>query len=60
MKSTYCVIFCNTSHEAARKFNSLNENRYSEPLWEDLAKRLEVPQLKNRWDVPLFERRETE
>lgn len=32
VKSTYCVIFCNTSLEAARKFNALNENRYSEPL----------------------------
>jgi len=32
MRSTYCVIFCNTSLEAARKFNSLNDNRYSGPL----------------------------
>ena len=26
MKSTYCVIFCHTALEAARKFNALNDN----------------------------------
>ena len=47
-KTTYCVIFCNTSHEAAREFNKLNkEHSFSQELQEDLIKRMEVPQLKS-------------
>jgi tRNA uridine 5-carbamoylmethylation protein Kti12 len=46
-KTTYCVIYCNTTLEVAKGFNKQNENGFTDEMLEDYAKRMEVPQLKS-------------
>lgn len=50
VRTTHCVILCDTPIEVARSWNTA----YPPELFEDLWNRLEVPNPKNRWDRPLF------
>ncbi|KAL9246337.1 hypothetical protein vseg_019884 [Gypsophila vaccaria] len=55
----YCVVYCDTDETDCRKWNEDRKNKdeasYDENIFEDLARRFEKPDSKNRWDSPLFE-----
>lgn len=50
VRTTHCIILCDTSLDVARSWNTA----YPPELFEDLWNRLEIPNPKNRWDRPLF------
>lgn len=56
VKTTYCVILCETPTEEAKDWNSKRpENeKYSEEVFDALVMRFEPPNSQNRWDHPLF------
>ena len=56
LKSTHCVVLCDTPHETAKEWNTMREEceRYSEELFDALVMRFEPPNSQNRWDQPLF------
>ena len=54
LKQNYCVLYCDTPQEKAREFNNKAERGYAPELFDDLWKRMEEPNSKNRWDRPLF------
>ncbi|KAF3340971.1 protein KTI12 [Carex littledalei] len=55
----YCVVFCDTDVNQCREWNEkrreIGESAYETNIFEDLARRLEKPDSRNRWDSPLFE-----
>ena len=53
----YCVVYCATTAETARTWNAArNEaDAYTHAVFEDLARRFEAPDSRNRWDKPLYE-----
>lgn len=55
----YCVLFCDVEENDCRKWNENrrenDEASYNENIFEDLVRRFEKPDSKNRWDSPLFE-----
>ncbi|KAL6529313.1 hypothetical protein OROGR_014936 [Orobanche gracilis] len=56
----YCVLHCDTEENHCRKWNEERRERmdsdyYDEKILEDLVRRFERPDSKNRWDSPLFE-----
>ncbi|CAL1360255.1 unnamed protein product [Linum trigynum] len=55
----YCVVFCNAEETQCREWNQQRrikgEAAYDEAIFDDLARRFERPDQKNRWDSPLFE-----
>lgn len=55
----YCVLFCDTEVDHCREWNSSRqekgESAYDSNIFEDLIRRFEKPDRRNRWDSPLFE-----
>ncbi|XP_008802903.2 protein KTI12 homolog isoform X2 [Phoenix dactylifera] len=55
----YCVIFCDTEENHCREWNNkrseMGECSYDTKIFEDLVRRFEKPDSRNRWDSPLFE-----
>ncbi|KAM3132889.1 hypothetical protein pb186bvf_015037 [Paramecium bursaria] len=59
-KTTYCVLYCNSPYEVCVEYNKQREDQFSIELFEDLFKRMEVPNQLNKWDSPYFEVRYNE
>ncbi|KAL5553654.1 hypothetical protein UlMin_041055 [Ulmus minor] len=55
----YCVLFCDLEETHCRKWNEerreKGEAAYDDVIFEDLVRRFERPDRRNRWDSPLFE-----
>ncbi|KMZ63577.1 putative Protein KTI12 [Zostera marina] len=55
----YCVLFCDTEDNHCREWNTerttKKEESYNDTIFEDLIRRFEKPDNRNRWDSPLFE-----
>ncbi|ONK56660.1 uncharacterized protein A4U43_C10F11330 [Asparagus officinalis] len=55
----YCVVFCDTEENSCREWNNRRqqegESSYDYKIFEDLVRRFERPDKRNRWDSPLFE-----
>lgn len=56
----YCVLFCDVEDAQCRQWNQSrresNEGAsYNDKIFEDLLRRFEKPDRRNRWDSPLFE-----
>lgn len=55
----YCVLHCDAEDTICRKWNKergeRSEPSYDDKIFEDLVRRFERPDSKNRWDSPLFE-----
>ncbi|KAF5443411.1 hypothetical protein F2P56_035967 [Juglans regia] len=55
----YCVLYCDVEETHCRKWNEerreKGEASYNEVIFEDLVRRFEKPDKRNRWDSPLFE-----
>lgn len=55
----YCVLFCDAEDTHCRKWNEdrrrKGEPSYDDRIFEDLVRRFEKPDRRNRWDSPLFE-----
>ncbi|KAB2624464.1 KTI12-like protein [Pyrus ussuriensis x Pyrus communis] len=55
----YCVLFCDADETHCRKWNEerreKGEAAYSDKIFEDLVRRFETPERRNRWDSPMFE-----
>ncbi|EEF50764.1 protein KTI12 homolog [Ricinus communis] len=60
----YCVLFCDVQETQCRKWNEQRrekeEGAYDDAIFEDLVRRFERPDKRNRWDSPLFELRPSE
>jgi tRNA uridine 5-carbamoylmethylation protein Kti12 len=54
------VFFCDTKVDFARENNQKNANKFTEEQFDDFRGRMELPNLKNRWDNPLFDIRDSE
>ena len=56
VKTTYCVILCDTPSETAKDWNLKRSETeiYSEEVFDALVMRFEPPNSQNRWDQPLF------
>ncbi|XP_057949855.1 protein KTI12 homolog [Malania oleifera] len=55
----YCVLYCDVEDMHCKKWNQARidggEAAYDDKIFEDLARRFEKPDRRNRWDSPLFE-----
>lgn len=55
----YCVVFCDVEETQCQKWNEQRREKgeaaYDDAIFEDLARRFERPERRNRWDCPLFE-----
>ncbi|GER41567.1 protein KTI12 [Striga asiatica] len=58
----YCVLHCDAGKNECREWNRERRERnrndpsfYEDRIFEDLVRRFERPDSKNRWDSPLFE-----
>lgn len=55
----YCVVFCDTEVDHCREWNNKRQENgepsYDSNIFEDLVRRFEKPDRRNRWDCPLFE-----
>lgn len=55
----YCVIFCDVGETQCQKWNEQRREKgeatYDDAVFEDLVRRFERPDRRNRWDSPLFE-----
>ncbi|CAJ2647155.1 unnamed protein product [Trifolium pratense] len=55
----YCVFYCDVEDDDCRKWNQerreKGEDNYDDVIFEDLVRRFEKPERRNRWDSPLFE-----
>ncbi|KAL4569484.1 hypothetical protein LXL04_025122 [Taraxacum kok-saghyz] len=55
----HCVLFCDVEETQCRIWNQEriknNEPSYDDHIFEDLVRRFETPDRRNRWDSPLFE-----
>lgn len=55
----YCVLHCDVEETNCRKWNEerreKSEPAYDDKIFEDLVRRFERPDSRNRWDSPLFE-----
>ncbi|CAN4075901.1 unnamed protein product [Withania somnifera] len=55
----YCVVHCDVDEQSCRTWNIERRERgepsYDDNIFEDLVRRFERPDSKNRWDSPLFE-----
>ncbi|PIA47160.1 hypothetical protein AQUCO_01400094v1, partial [Aquilegia coerulea] len=55
----YCVVHCDVEEDVCRKWNKeraeKGESTYDDKIFEDLVRRFEKPDSRNRWDSPLFE-----
>lgn len=54
----YCVLYCDTEVGTCRTWNRVRSEQglssYNDSIFEDLARRFEEPDKRNRWDLPLF------
>eukprot|EP01025_Chloroclados_australasicus_P068105 TRINITY_DN9449_c0_g1_i2.p1 TRINITY_DN9449_c0_g1~~TRINITY_DN9449_c0_g1_i2.p1 ORF type:complete len:292 (-),score=14.15 TRINITY_DN9449_c0_g1_i2:358-1233(-) len=52
----YCLVHVDTPVEVCRQWNAQRreEDAYQQEIFEDLAGRFETPDIKNRWDCPLY------
>ncbi|XP_057744165.1 protein KTI12 homolog [Arachis stenosperma] len=55
----YCVVYCDVEENNCRKWNeerrAKGEANYNDTIFDDLVRRFERPDSRNRWDAPLFE-----
>ncbi|WCJ22130.1 hypothetical protein M5689_004231 [Euphorbia peplus] len=55
----YCVVFCDVEETECQNWNKerreKGEDTYEDTIFEDLVRRFERPDRRNRWDSPLFE-----
>ncbi|CAF2108757.1 hypothetical protein Bca4012_094067 [Brassica carinata] len=55
----YCVVYCDVDEAGCREWNKERSDRgeasYVDCVFEDLVRRFERPERRNRWDSPLFE-----
>ncbi|XP_057481563.1 protein KTI12 homolog [Actinidia eriantha] len=55
----YCVLYCDVEENHCRNWNEERRGRgeaaYEDKIFEDLVRRFERPDRRNRWDSPLFE-----
>lgn len=55
----YCVLYCDVDETHCREWNEerrqKGEAAYEDNIFEDLVRRFERPDRRNRWDSPLFE-----
>ncbi|GFZ10894.1 KTI12-like, chromatin associated protein [Actinidia rufa] len=55
----YCVLYCDVEETHCRNWNEERRGRgeaaYEDKIFEDLVRRFERPDRRNRWDSPLFE-----
>ncbi|KAL1366793.1 hypothetical protein HN51_020859 [Arachis hypogaea] len=55
----YCVVYCDVEENNCRKWNeerrAKGEASYNDTIFDDLVRRFERPDSRNRWDAPLFE-----
>ncbi|XP_050203535.1 protein KTI12 homolog [Mercurialis annua] len=55
----YCVLFCDVEESPCRNWNQQRRDKeeasYEDAIFEDLVRRFERPDRRNRWDSPLFE-----
>lgn len=55
----YCVLHCDVEEITCRKWNQerseKSDSSYDDKIFEDLVRRFESPDSRNRWDSPLFE-----
>lgn len=55
----YCVLYCDMEDSNCREWNQerreKGEAAYDDKIFEDLVRRFERPDNRNRWDSPLFE-----
>ncbi|XP_076886793.1 protein KTI12 homolog [Bidens hawaiensis] len=55
----HCVLFCDVEETDCRKWNIERRGKdgvsYDDAVFEDLVRRFERPDSRNRWDSPLFE-----
>lgn len=55
----YCVVYCDVDETDCRKWNEERKEKgeplYDDNILEDLVRRFEKPDRRNRWDSPLFE-----
>ncbi|GMH15284.1 hypothetical protein Nepgr_017125 [Nepenthes gracilis] len=55
----YCVVFSNVEENDCRKWNEDRKDKgdsaYNDDIFDDLVRRFEKPDRRNRWDSPLFE-----
>ncbi|KAL5062054.1 hypothetical protein RYX36_023791, partial [Vicia faba] len=60
----YCVVYCDVEDNDCRKWNQERrengEDGYDDVIFEDLVRRFEKPERRNRWDSPLFELRSSD
>ncbi|XP_006858568.2 protein KTI12 homolog isoform X1 [Amborella trichopoda] len=60
----YCVLYCDTEGSFCIKWNKerrdTGEATYDDKIMDDLLRRFEKPDRRNRWDSPLFELRPPE
>ncbi|KAH7283272.1 hypothetical protein KP509_35G069700 [Ceratopteris richardii] len=54
----YCVLYCDAEVDTCKAWNKGRSEQgvgfYEDSVFEDLARRFEEPERKNRWDSPLF------
>ncbi|KAG0466166.1 hypothetical protein HPP92_017746 [Vanilla planifolia] len=55
----YCVLFCDAEENYCREWNNNRQEKeeysYEMKIFDDLIRRFERPDCRNRWDCPLFE-----
>uniref|UniRef100_A0A2P2JW63 Protein KTI12 homolog n=1 Tax=Rhizophora mucronata TaxID=61149 RepID=A0A2P2JW63_RHIMU len=55
----YCVVYCDVEEIVCKKWNDQRKEEgvaaYDDAIFEDLTRRFERPDRRNRWDSPLFE-----
>lgn len=55
----YCVLYCDVEEAQCRQWNKERREEdkaaYNDEIFEDLVRRFEKPDRRNRWDSPLFE-----
>ncbi|KAG6397781.1 hypothetical protein SASPL_144242 [Salvia splendens] len=55
----YCVVHCDVDETHCRRWNEQRREKseacYDDKIFEDLVRRFERPDSRNRWDSPLFE-----
>ncbi|XP_011075590.1 protein KTI12 homolog [Sesamum indicum] len=55
----YCVVHCDVEEAYCQKWNEERRNKsepaYDDKIFDDLVRRFERPDSRNRWDSPLFE-----
>lgn len=60
----YCVLYCNVEDSSCRAWNKARKEQgklsYDDKIFDDLVRRFEKPDRRNRWDSPLFELKQAE